>query len=120
MTERTALATTDDDEDDELVVTQDDELGRTDDEAPVVERLDQLTELARALTGVGATLSEVSWQLAMAPAEQAVTIYRELMREGFLPPPDLGNALSKLLTYMSEMSTCATTDASGAGERAGQ
>lgn len=105
MIERTALATT---SHDALVVTQDDEELLLTDEAPVAERLDELTELARALTGVGATLSEVNWQLALVPAEQAVTIYRELMRAGFLPPPDLGHSLSQLLSYMSEMSTCVT------------
>jgi hypothetical protein len=67
-----------------------------------------LGELATALTGVGSSLSEVSWQLALAPADQAVAMYRDLVEAGFSPPPDLSNSLSKLLVFLSEMSTCVT------------
>jgi hypothetical protein len=69
-----------------------------------------LQELADLFTGVGSCLAEVSWQLALGPAEQAVAMYRDLVRTGFRPPPDLSNSLSKLLVFLSEMSTCVPDD----------
>jgi hypothetical protein len=77
----------------------------------VYHRISELTpaalqDLAGLLTGVGTCLAEVSWQLALGPAEQAVAMYRDLVRAGFRPPADLSNALSKLLVFLSEMSTC--------------
>lgn len=65
-----------------------------------------LGELAGILTGVGASLAEVSWQLALKPTEQAVAMYRDLLGAGFRPPEDLSSALSKLLVFLSEVSTC--------------
>jgi len=65
-----------------------------------------LQDLAGVLTAVGNSLAEVSWQLALGPAEQAVAMYRDLIGAGLRPPADLSNSLSKLLVFMSEMSTC--------------
>jgi hypothetical protein len=113
MTEWTAQVRPDDEL---LIVWDDDEAPGTQDRS-VQERASPLTEVARALTGVGLSLAEVSWALALAPADQAVTIYRDLIRAGVLPPPDLGSSLSRLLTFLTEMGTCMpeghVTDADG-------
>jgi hypothetical protein len=70
-----------------------------------------LQDLAGVLTGVGNSLAEVSWQLALGPAQQAVAMYRDLVGAGLRPPADLSNSLSKLLVFLSEMSTCETNAA---------
>lgn len=76
-----------------------------------------LQELAGLFTGVGTCLAEVSWQLALGPAEQAVALYRDLFRSGFRPPADLSNSLSKLLVFLSEMSTCVPSELVRTGDR---
>jgi Cft2 family RNA processing exonuclease len=61
-----------------------------------------LPSLARALTDVGTLRSYTSWQSAVAPAQEANLIYRELIGVRASVLPELAGSLSNLLTFLWE------------------
>ena len=70
-------------------------------------------QLARALTEGGALLCEISWRLALAPAEEAISMYRQLTQADLHAFPDLASSLSHLTTYLAEMGSCPSDQSAG-------
>lgn len=70
-------------------------------------------QLARALTEAGALMCEVSWRLALAPAEEAIGMYRQLTEADLHAFPDLASSLSNLVTYLAEMGSCPSGQSAG-------
>jgi hypothetical protein len=67
-----------------------------------------LLDLVRALTDEGRLKSYTDWESAVAPAQEAARIYRQLTATRIFVP-ELAGSLSNLLAFLWEMATDASS-----------
>jgi hypothetical protein len=65
-----------------------------------------LLHIALALTDLATAVEEINWPDAIPLARAASEIYQHLTRTDLTAAPDLAGALSRLLTFLTEMGSC--------------